>query len=406
MQGFRYEGRDYRNQIIRGEFEAEDLDAVVQYLQSRKIIPLLIKPIQKSNNWKRWLNLSLTNKIKPFHIMSFCRQLATLNNIGLPIVESLRRLARAADIEEMRVVIEQLANDVNLGMSLSRALKRHPKVFSELIINMVEVGENTGNLSESLKQVAAYLANSQENYRRLASALRYPTIVAVGIISAIIILSIFVIPKFATIFDRFKLELPWTTRAIIGMSQFIENYSLLCMILMVVGFMAIKRSLKVPLIGIKWDRYKLKIPIVGKLINQILVARFAWSFALILHSGINVLKGLSLVSRTMENRYFSERILAMRKDIEEGRNFTQAATNSNLFTPLVIQMLEVGEESQTIGEALSEIARYYESEVDLQLSKLNESLEPVLLLALGGLVVILAMGIYFPMWDLIKVAQM
>lgn len=406
MQKFKYEGRDYHNQIIQGEFEAEDLSAVVQYLKSRKIVPLLIKPIKKSINWKFKLNLSLFSSIKPFHVMNFCRQLAALNSVGLPIVESLKRLAKAADIDEMRVIIEQLTNDVNLGMSLSRALKKHPKVFSELITNMAEVGENTGNLSESLKQVAVYLDNSQANHRRLASALRYPIIVVVGIVAAILILSIFVIPKFATIFARFKLELPWTTKAIIALSHFIENYSLLCLVLIVFTTIFIKKILGLPSIRLKWDQYKLKIPIVGTLVRQILIARFAWSFSLILHAGINVLSGLTLISNAMENRYFSERLLAMRQDIEEGHNFTQAATNSKLFTPLIIQMIEVGEERQTISDALNEIARYYDAEIDLQLSRLNESLEPVLLLALSGLVIILAMGIYFPMWDLIKVAQM
>ena len=218
-------------------------------------------------------------------------------------------------------------------------------------------------------------------------------------------MNIFVIPKFAAMFSTFNLELPLATRLIMGSSNFMANNKLILSISAGVLFFGLRRLLKVPAIRFFWDKYKLRLPVFGALQKRIVVSQFAWTFSLIIRSGVHIIKGIELASNSTENAYFGKHLLKMGDAIEHGKSLFQAAAASNLFTPIFIQMIGVGEESEKLDEVLSEIDKYYDTEVDYDLKRLNQLIEPIVLAIIGGMILILALGIYFPLWDLIKVAQ-
>lgn len=214
-----------------------------------------------------------------------------------------------------------------------------------------------------------------------------------------------VIPKFAVMFDKFQLQLPLATRIIIGSSNLMLNYKYFIIIAMIFTFFGWQKLLKIPGIHYLWDKYKLRIPIFGDLQQRITLSQFTWTFSLIISSGVPIIKGIELASNSTTNSYFSLQLMKMKTAIENGESLSQAAIATGLFTPITIQMIEVGEESQKLDKILSDIAKYYDDEIDYDLKRLNELIEPVLLLLIGGMILILALGIYFPMWDLIKMAK-
>lgn len=408
---FHYQGRDPNGNIVTGDLEAPKVEDIVSYLAQRNIVPIDITPIKqplfKTSNLFSFLatyGISL-HKVEPYRIMNFCRQLALLNEAGLSIIKSINKLSLSANSGTLKTVLAQVADDIAAGTTLSNALKKHPTIFSPLIINIVDIGENTGRLNESLRHLGNYIEASIANHRRLMSAIRYPTFVLIAAVGAVLVMNFLVIPKFALMFSKFNLELPLATRLIMGSSNFMVNNKLALLISFIIVFFGIKRLLKIPGIRYFWDRYKLRIPVFGNLQRRILLSQFTWTFSLILSSGVPIIKGITLASNSTENVFFSSKLLKMRDAIEHGENLSRAAIASSLFTPITIQMIEVGEESEKLDESLAEIAKYYDAEIDYDLKRMNELVEPILLTLIGGIVLILALGIYFPLWDLIKVAK-
>jgi len=404
---FKYKGRDSTGNIIVGDLKANAIEDVITHLKKHDITPINIEPAKKYSAGLKKLFSSGDDffDIEPYHIMNFYRQLATLNNAGLPIIKSLNKLSQSSSSRRLSTILYTVANDVAAGMTLSNAFKKHPNAFSPLAINIVDIGENTGRLSESLIYLGSYVEASIANKRRLSSATRYPMFVLIAVSAAVVIMNIFVIPKFSEMFAKFHLDLPLSTRIIMGSSNFMVNYKYFILLAAIFIFFGIKQVLKIPSVHYFWDKYKLYIPVFGDLQKRIVLSQFTWTFSLIIRSGIPIIKGIGLASNSTENIYFGEQLLKLRDAIEHGENLSQAAVASGLFTPITIQMIEVGEESEKLDETLSEVAKYYDAEIDYDLKRLNELIEPILLAVVGGLILILALGIYFPLWDLIKVAK-
>ncbi|HBY55199.1 MAG TPA: MSHA biogenesis protein MshG, partial [Coxiellaceae bacterium] len=400
---FKYKGRDSTGNIIVGDLKANAIEDVITHLKKHDITPINIEPAKKYSAGLKKLFSSGDDffDIEPYHIMNFYRQLATLNNAGLPIIKSLNKLSQSSSSRRLSIILYTVANDVAAGMTLSNAFKKHPNAFSPLAINIVDIGENTGRLSESLIYLGSYVEASIANKRRLSSATRYPMFVLIAVSAAVVIMNIFVIPKFSEMFAKFHLDLPLSTRIIMGSSNFMVNYKYFILLAAIFIFFGIKQVLKIPSVHYFWDKYKLYIPVFGDLQKRIVLSQFTWTFSLIIRSGIPIIKGIGLASNSTENVYFGEQLLKLRDAIEHGENLSQAAVASGLFTPITIQMIEVGEESEKLDETLSEVAKYYDAEIDYDLKRLNELIEPILLAVVGGLILILALGIYFPLWDLI-----
>lgn len=405
---FHYQGRDKNGNIVSGNLAAGNLEEVIVHLKNFEITPINIRPVrQYSLNLQNLLDLfnSRWVKIESYHLMNFCRQLATLNNAGLSMVKAINKLSQSASSRPLGKILAIISNDISAGMTLAEALKKHPQVFSSLIISVINVGENTGHLSEALLYLSNYLEASIANHRRLLSAIRYPIFVFITVGIAMLVMNFMVIPKFSQMFAKFNLELPWATKIIIASSNFMVNHKLSLVVSMIVLGLGINKSLSIQRVRYFWDKYKLRLPIFGDLQRRVILSQFTWTFSLILHSGIPIIKGISLASNATENSYFSEQLLKIRTAIEHGESLSRAATASGLFTPITIQMIEVGEESEKLDEVLSEVAKYYDAEIDYDLKRLNELIEPILLMIIGSMILVLALGIYFPMWDLIKIAK-
>jgi MSHA biogenesis protein MshG len=270
---------------------------------------------------------------------------------------------------------------------------------------MVKVGENTGRLEESFFRISQYLEREKETRERIKAALRYPLFVIVAIGIAIAIINIWVIPAFAGLFAKADVALPWQTRFLMATSAIFVQWWPVMLGAIIGGIVGFRFYIKTDQGRYVWDRYKLKIPLVGDIIRRATLARFSRSFSMALTSGVPLIQALTVVSRAVDNEFVGESVLNMRNGIERGESLTRTAALSNMFTPLVLQMMAVGEETGQVDELLGEVADYYEREVDYDIKNLSASIEPILIVAIGIMVLILALGVFLPMWDMAKVIK-
>jgi MSHA biogenesis protein MshG len=407
MPKFSYQGRDASGKSVSGNVKTNSVDDVITYLSKQNIIPLHIQPIKSSLGLAHLLPPFLQfNNINNKDIMDLCRQLSILNSAGVPIIKSLNQLAQSTSKPILANTLSNIADDITAGKSFSAALKAFPNIFPPTVSSIAEIGENTGKLNEVLLQLSGYLEITITNHRRLMAALRYPTIVIIAIVFVIVFMSMFVIPKFSVIYQSFTMTLPLPTIILLGISNFMIHHWIILFSSIFVLIVGIRMLLSLPKIRFYWDKYKLKFPLIGSIQKRIVLSQFAWTFALIIRSGIPIIKGLLLSGNASVNTYFQNQILQLRNAIEHGTSFSQAAKTSNIFLPTIVQMIEVGEESGQMDEVLTEVARYYESEVDYDLKRLNELFEPILLIFVGSLVLGLALAVYLPIWDMVNIAKL
>jgi MSHA biogenesis protein MshG len=295
--------------------------------------------------------------------------------------------------------------ELESGKELSLAMSKYSDTFPTIMISLIRVGENTGKLDEAFLQLATYLELERDTRNRIKSALRYPSFVLIAIAVAIAAVNIWVIPAFAKVFAGKNLVLPWQTKALLATSDFFVAYWPLMLLAVVAAVIGIRYYVRTEEGRYLWDRMKLQLPIVGDLIHRATMGRFARAFAMSVGSGVPLIQALTVVSRAVDNEYVGSRILSMRNGVERGDTLTRTASATGLFTPLVIQMLAVGEETGAVDHMLAEAADFYEREVDYDLKNLTTAIEPILLIAVGILVLILALGIFLPMWDLTQLAR-
>jgi MSHA biogenesis protein MshG len=281
----------------------------------------------------------------------------------------------------------------------------YPDVFSVFYVSLVRVGETSGQLEVVFRQLAGYLEREKKTRDQIKSAMRYPAIVMFAILVAVIVINVFVVPAFAAVFERFGAELPVPTQILIAMSDLTIHHWKSLLIAAVVLIMGARMYVRSDTGRYKWHKAQLRMPLVGKVLYQATLARFTRLFALVQGSGIPIVTGLSVVGRALGNDFLEERVLSMRDGIERGESLSNTAANTGIFDHLVLQMLQVGEESGATDDLLREVADYYDTEVDYAIQKLSASIEPVLTVVMAGLVFLLATGIFLPMWDLAKIAM-
>jgi len=319
-------------------------------------------------------------------------------------MNALNGLQASTNNQTFASVIGNIRESLGSGRELSSALSQHPKVFTSFYINMVRVGETTGMLDNVFLRLFDHLEFEKFMRDQIKAALRYPTFVIIAMAIAMVVVNIFVIPAFAKVFQGFGAELPLMTRILLGFSHFmVESWPYL--IAGVIGIVFLFRSYVATTVGkYNWDSFKLKTPIAGKIIHKATMARFARSFALASKSGVPITSGLKLVAQTADNDYISRKIEQMREGVERGESILRTATNSGVFTPIVLQMIAVGEESGSLDDLMGEVADMYQRDVDYEIKTLGAQIEPILIIFLGVMVLILALGIFLPIWDLGKVA--
>jgi MSHA biogenesis protein MshG len=402
VPSYTYRGRNAGGQEMHGRIDAPNSEDAAAAVLALGITPLEIRaagPAAASGTGFAWQTL-FAEKVEHEDVLLFFRQLHTLLKAGVPIMRALAGLQESASHEAMKKVLQDLRESLDAGRELSAAMARHPKVFSGFAINMVRVGEMTGMLEEIFLRLFHHMEFERFMREQVKSALRYPSFVLIAMAIAMVIINIWVIPAFAKVFKGFGAELPLMTRVLIGFSDFMVAHWSVMLLGVLAAVFAFRAWIGTPAGRYAWDRLKLRIPIAGKIVLKATLARFARSFALASRSGVPVIQALSNVAQTVDNTYVSDKIERMRNGVERGESVLRTAIATGIFTPVVIQMIAVGEESGSLDDMLQEVADLYQREVEYELKTLAQQIEPILIVFLGIMVLILALGIFLPMWDL------
>ncbi|KHL69819.1 type 4 pilus assembly protein PilC [Pseudomonas flexibilis] len=406
MAAFRFTGRDAQGQKVSGVRQAASAEALAGELLAERITPLTIEAQAESavggdtDVLRQLRRLLGRERVSLEELIIFCRQMHSLSKAGVPILRAMGGLADSTRNPFFGEVLRAVRADLEAGNGLGVALSSHPRVFTPLFISMVSVGENTGQLDLAFKQLAGYLDMERETRKRIQQATRYPLFVLLAMGVALVVINLLVIPAFSKVFAQFKSELPLPTRILIGFSEFTQQWWWLIALALAGGLVLLLRWLQTEPGARLWDRYKLRLPIVGGIFERIALARFTRTFAMMYRAGLPLLQALAINSNTVGNRHIGQAILAMRDGVERGESLTRGAVASGLFTPLVLQMLAVGEETGALDDLFIEVADFYEQEVDYDLKRLADSIEPILIVAMGGMVLVLALGVFLPMWEL------
>ncbi len=403
MPTYNYRGRDGERTSVSGTIEAESPSAGVQQLVARGIVVIDLSAVRaavKANTGPSWWETMGAKPVTDDDVILFSRQMHTLQRTAVPVFRALSGLQESTGSRSFAEVLADLRSSLDQGRELSVAMARHPKIFSVFYVAMIHVGELSGRLTEVFSRLTQHLEFEKEMRGQIRAALRYPMFVMIAGAIAIVVLNIFVIPVFVGVFAGLNAKLPLVTRLLIGFSGFMVRWWPLLAVIAAAGWYGVRTMLQTTQGRYWWDRIKLKLPIIGEIILKGTLARFARSFALASQSGIPVLDALALVARTADNAYFAREIEAMRDGIERGDSLHRCATASGVFTPVVLQMIAVGEETGEIDSLLVDIADMYERETAYAIKELSVKIEPILLLMMAGLVLVLALGIFLPKWSL------
>ncbi|SCW77984.1 MSHA biogenesis protein MshG [Pseudomonas peli] len=408
MSLYRFTGRDAQGGKIIGSREAGSADSLASELLAERITPLTIEEQAQASDSDVFAQLkeSLRRKhVDLEELIIFCRQMYSLSKAGVPIIRAIGGLAESSRNLYLREVLQAVRSDLEGGQGMAVALNAHPKVFNTLFVSMISVGENTGQLDQAFRQLSVYLELERETRKRIKQATRYPLFVLSAMAVALVVINLFVIPAFSKVFAQFKADLPWATQILIGTSQFFQDFWWLLALLFGGSLFGFFKWIETDAGALKWDQIKLRLPIVGGIFERIALARFTRTFAMMYRAGVPLLQTLSINSASVGNRYIGQAILAMREGIERGEALTRTASASGLFTPLVLQMMAVGEETGALDDLFVEVADFYEQEVDYDLKQLADAIEPILIVAMGIMVLVLALGVFLPMWELASAAK-
>ncbi|QKO22126.1 type II secretion system F family protein [Rhodoferax sp. BAB1] len=405
MAIYAWRGRNTQGELLQGELEAVSEDAVADQLLSLGLAPVQIQVAtapKASENW--WEHLK-RRAIAIEDVLIFSRQMYTLNKAGIPILRAFAGLESSAEKPAMVEVLKDVRASLDQGRDMATSLARHPKVFGPFYVAMVRVGEMTGRLTEVFLRLAEHLEFERDVRARIKQALRYPTFVIIAMLIAMVIINLFVLPVFAKVFAGFNTQLPLITRGLLGFSNWTITWWPVVAALIAAAVVLVRAYLNTPQGRYNWDRRKLNLPIVGSIILKSTLARFARSFALSSQSGVPLVQALTVVAQTVDNAYIGARIEQMRDGIERGESISRCAAATGVFTPVVLQMMSVGEETGELDALLFEIAEMYERDTDYAIKGLSTAIEPVLLVFIGVLVLMLALGVFLPLWNLGQAAM-
>jgi MSHA biogenesis protein MshG len=395
---FSYKARDARGELLQGTLESADTGSAASQLATRGLTPIDIVPARAARGGAK-LRL-FQERIKPEELMFFSRQMYTLLKAGVPIMRALAGLRESAASKAFAGIVGQVRESLDAGQALASALGSHPRVFTPFYVNMVRVGEMTGRLEEIFLRMFHHLEFDKFMREQVRSAVRYPSFVLATMAAALVIVNLFVIPAFAKVYKGLNAKLPAMTQLLVAFSDFMVATWPLLLGAAVGAFFGFRAWRRTPSGKLQWDRLKLRLPIAGKIVMKATLARFARSLALALRSGVPVVQALHAVAETVDNDYVAGKIDRMREGVERGESVLRTATSAEVFTPVVLQMIAVGEESGALDDLMQEIGDAYQREVEYELKTLSAQVEPLLIIGLAVLVLILALGVFLPIWDL------
>ncbi|RMH29717.1 MAG: type II secretion system F family protein [Planctomycetota bacterium] len=385
--------------IQSGEIDLPTKDEVLAHLHRQKLIPVSVREKEKG------FEISFGSGVSTRDIVIFTRQFATMINSGLPLVQSLDILAQQTENPKLRKVIQEVLYDVESGHTLADAMRKHPKVFTELFVNMVAAGEAGGILDTILLRLATFLEKNDALVRKIKGAMIYPAVIFTVAGMAVIVLLVFVIPTFQEMFESAGIPLPLPTRIVIGMSKFLQAY-----------WWAVGGGVFLSILGIRQlyqsdagklaiDRLLLAMPILGDLQRKAAVARFTRTLGTLVSSGVSILEGLEITAKTAGNRVIHDAVMGSRASIAGGETISGPLKESGVFPPMVVQMINVGEQTGGLDEMLSKIADFYDEEVDAAVEALLSAMEPIMIVVLGVVVGGMIVSMYLPIFDMINAVQ-
>ncbi len=407
MAIYDWRGRNNRGEAVDGQLEAMTEGGVADQLKTIGVVPVYIAPAKavaevKTEDW--WAKLN-RKPVVDEDLMVFSRQMYTLNKAGVPILRAFSGLQASATKPAMVDLLQDIRSSLDQGRELSAAMARHQNLFGGFYISMIRVGEMTGRLTEVFLRLNEHMEFERDVRERIKQATRYPIFVIVAMAIAVVILNIFVIPVFAKVFAGFNAELPLITRGLLAFSAWMIKWWPLLIAGSIGAGVAWRAYLRTTEGRYRWDARKLKLPIIGEIILKATLARFARSFALSSQSGVPLVQALTVVAQTVDNAFIGARIEQMRDGIERGESISRCAAATGVFTPVVLQMINVGEETGELDNLLFEIAGMYERETDYNIKGLSAAIEPILLAVIGVLVLLLALGVFLPLWNLGQAAM-
>jgi MSHA biogenesis protein MshG len=400
MPLFQYIGRDSAGKEIKGTIEALSPNQTADQLNSHNITPLSIVEIREQSNLIDKLNNFFAEKPTLDDLIIFSRQMATLAKAGVPITRAIDGLVATASNKIFANTLSKISNDLSSGRELTHCLSTHPEIFPPLYINIIRVGEESGRLEDSFRQITTYLTLDKHTKESIKTATRYPTMVLIAISVAMVVINMFVIPTFAEIFANANAELPTPTKILLATSNFMLDYWPLLAVAAVGGVIGFKRYISSPSGRPHWDKIKFKLPVVGIVIKLATLGRFARSFSMALGAGLPMTQAITMVAQAVDNEYVAQHLHEMRTGIERGETLTKMTVSTGLFSPLVIQMMTVGEETGQVDELLLEVAEFHEDEVRQKLDTLSSAIEPIMIGFIGIMVLTLALGVFLPLWNM------
>ncbi|WP_456433994.1 type II secretion system F family protein [Thermosulfuriphilus sp.] len=380
----------------KGEMEAPDERLVRLHLRRLRITPVKIKP--KSKGLSDYLPF-LRPGVKSKELVVFTRQLATMINAGLPLVQALEALAQQQENKTFKEIIQTIKADVEGGQSLTEALKKH-KCFDNLYTNMVQAGEMGGNLDEVLMRLATYMEKALRLKKKIKGALTYPAIVVSISVIVVTIILLFVIPVFEKMFSDFGKALPLPTQIVIAMSNFVKNYILAIIGGIILGVIIFKRYYATERGRRQIDALILRLPVFGPLIRKVAVAKFARTLGTLINSGVSIIEALKVAAATAGNKVVEEAILKVRANITEGRSIAEPLEESGIFPHMVVQMVSVGESTGALDTMLNKVAEFFEEEVDATVEALTSMIEPFMIVFLGGTIGGIIVAMYLPIFQI------
>ncbi|RLU01871.1 type II secretion system F family protein [Ketobacter sp.] len=400
MPTFSYRGRTTSGSEVTGTLEAGNSQAAALQLQNQSITPVSIQAVQAKAASGLALSWSFQKRVKHDDLIMLCRQMRALTRAGIPIIQAIAGLADISKSPQIKAALADINVRLATGSTLATSMAAHSRIFNSMFVSMIHVGENTGRLEDAFAKLISHIEMERDTRNRMTQAMRYPMFVLGAMFVAMMIVNMFVIPQFAKVFAKVGAELPTPTRILVAVSEFSVDYWWLIFGVVGGGIFAFVRYINTAPGRLWWDQKKLRIPIIGGIFEKIALSRFARSFAMTFESGVPVLQALNIVGPTVGNEYIASNIDSIRRGVERGDSLARTSAAAGIFSDLVLQMIAIGEETGSLDKLLHDVADFYDEEVDYELKGLADAIEPIILVFLGILVLILALGVFLPMWEL------
>lgn len=404
MPVYHYNAKTAEGTTEKSQIELPDETALRSFLTSKNLTLVSIEKVEEEDEPRNavdaWLQKH-TTRISAVQKIFFTQNLEVMIRTGFSLSQALKTLALQIDNKAFRKIVQNLQRDVEKGQTLAESMRKHQRIFSELFINMIAVGEESGKLDEVLKRLTTQLKKEHALVAKVKGALTYPIIVVVAMIGIGIGMLVFVLPKITTLFTDTEGELPLPTRILIGTSDFILAYGLILLPVSIGLIALVVWALKTPSGKAAWDRFVLRLPIAGRIVREVNLAKFTRTFSSLLETDIPIVKVMEIISRTLGNTEYRLALISSAEHLKKGSSLTESlAGYEELFPPIVTQMFAVGEQSGTLNTVSGEIATFYEEEVDNTMANLSTIIEPVLMLLLGAGVAAMALAVILPIYSL------